>query len=145
MDAINLLDDLKPSNASSIDIQAWKQSCYDALNDDFNTPILIANLFEAAKYINQIKDGSETINAQDLVLLKTTINAFLFDVLGLENGTKAESGTDKLSGAVDILIKLRQDARANKDFALSDKIRDELAEVGIQLKDGKEGTSFSVN
>ena len=115
------------------------------MNDDFNTPILIANLFEAAKYINQIKDGSETINAEDLLLLKTTIYAFLFDILGLENVTKAESGTDKLSGAVDILIKLRQDARANKDFALSDKIRDELAEAGIQLKDGKEGTSFSVN
>ena len=145
MDAINLLPELHSSETSSIDINSWKQSCYDAMNDDFNTPILIANLFEAVKYINQVKDGSETINADDLSLLKNTINAFVFDILGLENVTKTESGTDKLAGAVDILIKLRQDARANKDFALSDKIRDELAEAGIQLKDGKEGTSFSVN
>ncbi|WOD44242.1 cysteine--tRNA ligase [Hwangdonia lutea] len=145
MDAVNLLDELKPSKTSSIDINAWKQKCYDAMNDDFNSPILIAHLFEAAKYINQIKEGSETINAEDLTTLKDTINAFVFDVLGLENITKNDSGTDKLSGAVDVLIKLRQEARANKDFALSDKIRDELAAVGIQLKDGKDGTTFSVN
>ncbi|WP_418603008.1 cysteine--tRNA ligase [Hwangdonia sp.] len=145
MDAVNLLDDLKPSETSSVDINGWKQKCYDAMNDDFNSPILIAHLFEAVKYINQIKEGSETINAEDLTTLKDTINAFVFDILGLENITKNDSGTDKLSAAVDVLIKLRQDARANKDFALSDKIRDELAAVGIQLKDGKDGTTFTVN
>ncbi|NMH86611.1 cysteine--tRNA ligase [Flavivirga algicola] len=145
MDAVNLLDDLKASGNSTIDVSAWKQKCYDAMNDDFNSPILISHLFEAAKYINQIKEGSETISAEDLNIFKTTINNFVFDVLGLENAAKNDSGTDKLSGAVDILIKLRQEARANKDFALSDKIRDELAEVGIQLKDGKDGTTFSTN
>jgi len=145
MDAINLLDELKASETSTIDVKLWKQSCYDAMNDDFNSPILIANLFEAVKYINQIKEGSQTLNAEDLSLLKDTLNAFAFDVLGLKNVTKTDSGTDKLSAAVDILIKLRQDARANKDFALSDKIRDELAEAGIQLKDGKEGTTFSLS
>ena len=145
MDAINLLDELKASETSTIDVKLWKQSCYDAMNDDFNSPILIANLFEAIKYINQIKEGSQTLNAEDLSLLKDTLNAFAFDVLGLKNVTKTDSGTDKLSAAVDILIKLRQDARANKDFALSDKIRDELAEAGIQLKDGKEGTTFSLS
>jgi cysteinyl-tRNA synthetase len=145
MDAVNLLDDLKPSETSSININAWKQKCYDAMNDDFNSPILIANLFEAVKYINQIKEGSKTLNTEDLATLKNTINTFVFDILGLENVTKNESGNDKLSGAVDVLIKLRQNARANKDFALSDKIRDELAEAGILLKDGKDGTTFSVN
>ncbi|WP_100612440.1 cysteine--tRNA ligase [Confluentibacter lentus] len=145
MDAINLLDELKASETSTIDVKSWKQSCYDAMNDDFNSPILIANLFEAVKYINQLKEGSQTLNSEDLLLLKETLNAFAFDVLGLKNVTKTDSGTDKLSAAVDILIKLRQDARANKDFALSDKIRDELAEAGIQLKDGKEGTTFSLS
>lgn len=145
MDAVNVLEDLKASAKSSIDINAWKQSCYDAMNDDFNSPILIANLFEAVKYINQIKEGSETISAEDLNSLKETISSFVFDVLGLENTAKNDSGTDKLSGAVSVLIKLRQEARANKDFALSDKIRDELAEVGIVLKDGKDGTTYSVN
>lgn len=145
MDAINLLDGLTVSNASTINIQVWRQSCYDAMNDDFNSPILVANLFEAVKYINQIKEGSQTINSEDLSLLKETLHVFVFDVLGLKNVTKTDAGTDKLSAAVDILIKLRQEARANKDFALSDKIRDELASVGIQLKDGKEGTSFSLS
>jgi cysteinyl-tRNA synthetase len=115
------------------------------MNDDFNSPILIAHLFEATKYTNQIKEGSETLTKEDLSTLSSTIKTFVFDILGLENVTKKESGTDKLSGAVDILIKLRQDARANKDFALSDKIRDELADVGIHLKDGKDGTTFSLN
>ena len=145
MEAVKLLESLQASSSSSIDITAWKQSCYDAMNDDFNSPILIAHLFEASKYINQIKQGSETLTAEDLKTLKDTMHSFVFDVLGLENTAKTESGTDKLSGAVNVLIKLRQEARANKDFALSDKIRDELAEVGIQLKDGKDGTTFSVN
>ncbi|MFV0566271.1 MAG: cysteine--tRNA ligase [Flavobacteriaceae bacterium] len=145
MDAINLLPELKASATSTINVKTWQQTCYDAMNDDFNSPILIAQLFEAAKYIHQIKDGSATLTEADLTLLKDAINTFTFDVLGLENATKTEAGTDKLSSAVDILIKLRQEARANKDFALSDKIRDELAEAGIQLKDGKDGTTFSVS
>ncbi|MCR8666275.1 cysteine--tRNA ligase [Aestuariibaculum sp. M13] len=145
MDAINQLDSLQASKTSTIDISAWKQACYDAMNDDFNSPIVIAHLFEAVKYINQIKEGVETLTETDLELLKETISIFTFDILGLENVTKKESGTDKLSAAVDILIKLRQEARANRDFALSDQIRDELANAGIQLKDGKDGTTFSVN
>jgi cysteinyl-tRNA synthetase len=145
MDAINILDDLKASTASSINIADWIQNCYNAMNDDFNTPVLIANLFEGVKYINQIKEGTETLTPQDLESFKATLNAFVFDVLGLVNVTKVESNSEKLSGAVEILIKLRQQARANKDFAMSDKIRDELASVGIQLQDGKEGTTFTTN
>ena len=145
MEAINLLPKLNASKTSSIRIENWRQKCYDAMNDDFNSPILIANLFEASKYINQVKEGKETLTAEDLELLKDTMNAFVFDVLGLLNEAETSSGTDKLTGAVDLLIKLRQEARANKDFAMSDKIRDELADVGIQLKDGKDGTTFSVN
>ncbi|MFY0713050.1 cysteine--tRNA ligase [Seonamhaeicola sp. NFXS20] len=145
MDAIGMLEKLNASKTSSIDIADWKQKCYDAMNDDFNTPVLIANLFEGVKYINQIKEGSQTLTTEDLNTLKDTLKAFTFDILGLENSTQSNSGDDKLSGAVDVLIKLRQEARANKDFALSDKIRDELAEVGIILKDGKDGTTFSVN
>ncbi|MBL7559969.1 cysteine--tRNA ligase [Olleya sp. YSTF-M6] len=146
MDGVNQLDHLKASKTSTLDIATWKQKCYDAMNDDFNTPIVIANLFEAVKYINQIKEGSATLNATDLEYLKTTIHAFVYDILGLKNDkTEAGAGTDKLSGAVQLLIKLRQEARVNKDFALSDQIRDELAEAGIQLKDGKDGTTFTTN
>lgn len=146
MDGVNQLDHLKASKTSTLDIAAWKQKCYDAMNDDFNTPIVIANLFEAVKYINQTKEGSATLNATDLEDLKTTIHAFVYDILGLKNDKiEAGAGTDKLSGAVQLLIKLRQEARVNKDFALSDQIRDELAEAGIQLKDGKDGTTFTTN
>ncbi|MEP5339727.1 MAG: cysteine--tRNA ligase [Algibacter sp.] len=145
MDAVNNLEKLKPSETSSIDINAWKQKCYDAMNDDFNSPILIAHLFEAVKYINHIKEGAETLSSKDLIAFKEAIDGFVFDILGLQNETKTEAGGDKLSGAVKLLIKLRQQARANKDFALSDQIRDELLEVGIQLKDSRDGTTFSVN
>ena len=145
MDAINLIDELKPESTSTFNISEWKQKCYEAMNDDFNSPILIANLFEAVKYINQIKEGSASITNADLLELKQTINTFVFDVLGLVNVTKLETGTDKLTGAVDLLIQLRQEARANKDFAMSDKIRDELALAGIQLQDGKDGTTFTTN
>lgn len=145
MDAINLLDDLKTSSVSSVNINEWKQKCYDAMNDDFNTPILIANLFDAAKFINQIKDGSATITKDNLELLKETLKAFTFDILGLVNVSKESTDSDKLSGAVEILINLRNEARQNKDFALSDKIRDELAEAGIQLNDSREGTTFTTN
>ncbi|GAA4281166.1 cysteine--tRNA ligase [Gaetbulibacter aestuarii] len=145
MDAIKVLSDLKAGTNSTIDITTWKQSCYDAMNDDFNSPVLIAHLFEAVKYINQLKEGSESLDQKDFTTFKETIHAFVFDVLGLENTSNTETGADKLSGAVDLLIKMRQEARINKDFSLSDKIRDELAELGIQLKDGKDGTTFSLN
>ncbi len=145
MDAIDLLNKVKPGSESSFDVKEWRQKCYDAMNDDFNSPILIAHLFEAAKQINLAKDGRATFTAEDLELLKMTMHTFTFDVLGLVDESKVESGTDKLSGAVDLLIELRQQARSNKDFAMSDKIRDELAAVGIQLKDGKDGTTFTIN
>ncbi|KJD31414.1 cysteine--tRNA ligase [Tamlana nanhaiensis] len=145
MEALSLLPKLTASASSTINIDTWLQKCYDAMNDDFNTPILIANLFEAAKYINQVNEGSQSLTETDLNTLKTSVNAFVFDVLGLLKESETNSGTDKLSAAVDVLINLRQEARANKDFALSDKIRDELASAGIQLKDGKDGTTFSVN
>ncbi len=145
MDAINLTDSLKISDSSSFDVSGWKQKCYDAMNDDFNTPILIAHLFDTAKFINQVKDGSATVTKDDLELLKHTIETFTFDILGLTNVSKDNSSTDKLTGAVAVLIKLRKEARLNKDFALSDKIRDELAAAGIQLNDSRDGTTFTTN
>ncbi|TXG35093.1 cysteine--tRNA ligase [Seonamhaeicola maritimus] len=145
MEAMALISSLKASGSSSININEWLQKCYDAMNDDFNTPVLIANLFEGAKFINQVKEGSATLTVEDLEILKNSLNTFAFDILGLLKDAEAQSGGDKLAGTVDVLIKLRQEARANKDFALSDQIRDELASIGIVLKDGKDGTTFTVN
>ncbi len=146
MDAYRNLEEVATSEKSSIDVESWRKACYDAMNDDFNSPILIANLFETVKFVNLLKDGKETITEKGLVLLKQTLHDFLFDVLGLED-TVSENSQDgeKLTAAVELLIQLRNTARANKDFAMSDKIRDELASKGIQLKDGKDGTTFSLN
>ncbi|MEL6485438.1 MAG: DALR domain-containing protein, partial [Bacteroidota bacterium] len=126
-------------------VQAWRQKCYDAMSDDFNTPILIAHLFDAVKHINQIKEGNEMITETDLNLLSDTIKAFVYDVLGIAPASDAQGDSNNLDGVLNLLIDLRNQARANKDFATSDKIRDELVSLGIQLKDGKEGTTFSLN
>lgn len=147
MTAINMLDSLPTSNTSSVDVETWKNSCYTAMNDDFNSPVLIAKLFDAVKLINTVNDNKDTITKEDLSILKETLNAFVFDVLGLENAnsnTATDSSSDKLSGALELLIQLRAEARANKDFATSDKIRDELAKLDIELKDGKDGTVFNL-
>jgi cysteinyl-tRNA synthetase len=146
MDAYRNLEGLPTSDNSSFDVAEWRQSCYDAMNDDFNSPILIAQLFEAAKQVNAIREGSATISEADLKMLTTTMHDFIFDVLGLlDLASEGKNDTNKLSGAVELLIELRNKARADKDFATSDRIRDELQEVGIQLKDGKDGTTYSLN
>jgi cysteinyl-tRNA synthetase len=144
MEAVDGLKDIKPSSTSTLDIASWKQSCYDAMNDDFNSPILIAQLFEAVRFVNILKDNSATITAEDLKLLTTTMHSFVFDVLGLKDEKAIGNNNDKLEGVVHMLINMRMEARANKDFAMSDQIRDQLIALGIQLKDGKEGTTFSV-
>jgi cysteinyl-tRNA synthetase len=144
MEAVNTMDSIKASGTSSIDVSEWRTKCYEAMNDDFNTPILISHLFEAVKFINQLKENKATITADDLQLLKDTMNGFVFDVLGLLNDAKEES-SDKIDGVIELLIKLRKEARENKDWALSDKIRDELSALGVQLKDGREGTTYTMN
>jgi cysteinyl-tRNA synthetase len=145
MDAIGSMDNLPTSTSSSFNVEEWKQKGYDAMNDDFNTPMLTANLFEAVKRINLIKEGKETITQKDRELFIETMHSFVFDILGLENQNSAMLNSDKLSSVVGLLIQLRNEARANKDFSTSDKIRDQLAEMGIQLNDGKDGTTFSLS
>ena len=144
MEAINFLDKITATKISTFDVQKWKKDCYSAMNDDFNTPILVSHLFEAVKVINQIKEGKASLSSEDLETLKTTMNSFVFDVLGLTNEA-AHNNSEKINGVVELLIKLRKEARENKDWALSDQIRDELIALGILLKDGKEGTTYLIN
>jgi cysteinyl-tRNA synthetase len=145
MESYKLIPTLKASNSSTLDVVSLKQSCYDAMNDDFNTPILIAQLFEGARFINLVNDGTATLTADDIQLVATTLSNFLFDVLGINNTTSgATSNTsEKLKGVVKLLIEMRKQARINRDFALSDQIRDQLLALDIQLKDGKDGTTFT--
>ncbi len=143
MDAIKLIPHLKTSNLSQFDVKQWQQACYDAMNDDFNTPILIAQLFEGVHQINLINDGKVQITAEDLSVLSATLQAFVFDVLGIEQ-PNSNQDSNKLDGVVEMLIEMRNEARANKNWALSDEIRDKLLALGIQLKDSKEGTSYTL-
>ena len=145
MEAVSTLDKIEAtSDANDFDVATWKSNCYTAMNDDFNTPILIAELFSAVKYINQIKDGKEHINASDLEALTEVMHQFVFDILGLKNVT-SNNQDQKLGETVELLIRMRNDARSQKNFALSDSIRDELLAIGIQLKDGKGGTTFLID
>lgn len=144
MEAIHTLDELPLSDTSSIEVNEWRQKCYDAMNDDFNSPILIAHLFEAVKNINTINEGKASITKADLETLKNTLHELTFDVLGLSQQTEQQNNNEKLENIVDLLINMRNEARANKNFSLSDEIRDKLLAIGIQLKDGKEGTTFQL-
>lgn len=146
MDAFHSLDQLPTSDHSDFDVNGWIQKAYDAMNDDFNSPILIAQLFEAVRHINAVKDGKANLTATDQELLKHTMGVFIFDILGLQDQEDEQRGDvgEKLEGTIELLIKLRAEARANKDFKTSDDIRDQLEELGIALKDGKEGTTFSI-
>jgi cysteinyl-tRNA synthetase len=140
-DAFQLVEKLKTSVQSSFNVQELVTSFYTAMDDDFNAPILIANIFEAVKRINLINDGNETITLEDLELLSVEMKKFLFDVLALQIGSV--NNDSKLSPVMDLVLELRQEAREKKDWPTSDKIRDGLAAAGIVVKDGKEGTSWS--
>ena len=147
MESIRILETLNPSsNTSDFNVVSWKENCYNAMNDDFNSPILIAELFSVVKFINQVKDGSSTVSKKDLEIVMNTVNVFVFEILGLQNVNEAENQyKEKLEETLELLIQMRSDARANKDFELSDKIRIELDEIGIQLKDSKGGTTFKID
>jgi len=146
MNAVEILDKLKASQTSTVDVQMLSNNCYQAMNDDFNTPILIAHLFDAVRMINSINDGKEKINESDLKNLIALVKGFVFNVLGL---LPEEKGSDKheklLSYLINEKLQQRTEAKAAKNFALADKIRDELIALGVILKDSKEGTSWEAS
>lgn len=146
-EGIHLLDKLVAENETKgFDLNLWSDKCYQAMNDDFNSPLLIAQLFDAVKFINSVQNGTATITSKDLAFLKDKMKAFTEDVLGLSfnNNQTEDKVSTALEGTVNLLIEMRKKARDNRDFAASDAIRDQLLALGIQLKDGKDGTSFSI-
>jgi len=144
MTAIGLLDKIVPAsqNKFDLDIQALRQRCYAAMDDDFNSPVLIAELFELVRLINSVYDGIQRIDEATLMEIKETIQHFVFDILGLKDEqSDGDNGTtEKL---MELIIQIRNEAKKNKDFATSDSIRNELATMGIQLKDSKDGTLWN--
>ena len=145
MEAMKALNSIIPDDKkeSGYNLKEWKTKAYDALTDDFNSPVLIAHLFEAVKFIFALKDEKETVSTEDLADLKSTLNALVFDVLGLQ--AIEENNNEKLDQTLQVLIELRNQARKSKNFELSDQIRDKLLAEGIELKDGRDGTSYVLN
>ena len=140
INAYGLIEKLTPSQNSAIDLNSLTERCYAAMNDDFNSPVLIAELFEAVHIINSIYDGKTNASASDIKALKKLMNDFAIGVLGL----KEESNqADDMSKLLDLIINLRSEAKSNKDYITSDKIRIGLNSIGIQLKDNTEGTTWN--
>ena len=145
MNAVAKIESLPVSDSSTVNVTELTANCYAAMNDDMNSPIAIAYLFEGVKFINSISDGKSTITLEDRDALKTLFHAFVFDIFGLNADVQNESdNSEVLNEVVDLLMKLRTEAKANKDWATSDKIRNELAAIGFDIKDGKEGVSWEL-
>jgi cysteinyl-tRNA synthetase len=140
MNATALLEKLVPSEKSDFDIENIRLNCIKAMNDDFNSPVVIAELFEAARIINSVYDGKAQLNEADLSKLKQLVSDFVFDIFGLKD---EDSSNTELNSVLDMVIDIRKSAKENKDYATSDKIRIGLQDIGIQLKDSKEGTTWS--
>ena len=146
MDAWNTLSAIEPGSETNVDVTGLRDKCYDAMNDDLNTAQVISHLFDASRIINQIADKKATIAAADLQELKETFRLFAFDVLGLKEERGSNSAREEAFGkVVDMLLEQRQAAKAAKDWATSDKIRNELQALGFEIKDGKEGTTWKLN
>ena len=144
MKGIETLNKLKLSSVSTIDVTNLQKKCYEALDDDLNSPILLAHLFDGVKYINSVSDGNEKIDTPSLDTLKQFYNTFVFDILGLKVEATGKSD-EKLTGELmKIIIELRQTAKLNKDFPTSDKIRNDLNKIGIVLKDKKDGADWEI-
>jgi cysteinyl-tRNA synthetase len=124
-------------------VAALVQGCYDALNDDFNSPIVIAQLFEAVRIINSVQDKKETLTDSELLSLKNMFDTFLFDILGVNN-EKSGDQREVIDGLMELIISIRQKSRISKDWGTSDQIRDALQKLNIVVKDGKEGTTWGV-
>lgn len=140
MNAVSLLPKLTTSEEGNVEIDPIRIHCENAMNDDFNSPVVIAELFEAARIINTVYDGVLKISATELEKLKKLMNDFVFEVFGLKD---EDSSNTELNEVLDMVIALRKDAKENKDYATSDMIRIGLQNIGIQLKDSKEGTTWS--
>eukprot|EP01133_Synstelium_polycarpum_P003297 gene3297-3751_t len=140
MNAFGLLDKLSASSESDFDIEAIRQNCIKAMDDDFNSPVVIAELFEATRIINSVYDGKAKISAAALEQLKQLMNDFVLDIFGLKD---EDTSNTELNDVLEMVIDIRKSAKENKDYATSDKIRLGLQSMGIQLKDSKEGTTWS--
>jgi cysteinyl-tRNA synthetase len=142
MKAIANLGKIKPSATSTVDIDKIWKGCYEALDDDLNSPILLSHLFEGVRIVNSLSDGSEKIDSASIDSLKKLFNTFVFEILGLKDETTGMSDEKLTGNLMKIIIELRQDAKNKKEWSASDKIRAGLKNAGIVLKDLKDGAEW---
>jgi cysteinyl-tRNA synthetase len=144
MEAYERLGKLTASGASTVDVKGLREKCDAAMNDDLNSPIAISHLFDACKAINSISDGKATISAEDLEELKSVFKLYIEDIFGLKADSNSEAGSDAYKKAIDLLLNIRLEAKRNKDWGTSDKIRNELTALGFSIKDTKDGFEWSL-
>jgi cysteinyl-tRNA synthetase len=144
MNAMETLQKLSASETSTYKVNELEEKCYAAMDDDFNTPILIAHLFDGVRIINSVKGGKESLNATDLDKIKSIFNTFVTEILGFISA-KESSGNDLTNEVMELVLKLRANAKTNKDFDSADLIRDELNKLNIQVKDSRDGSSWELN
>ena len=139
------LSKIEPAEVSTVDVKTIRERCYEAMNDDLSTPIVISHLFEAVKIINTVLAGGATLSAEDSAHLKETFRIFLFDIMGIrEEAAVSEEGNEAYHKAVDLLLDVLKEAKARKDWTTSDYIRDRLSEIGFEIKDTKEGVEWKL-
>ena len=136
------LQRLKPSAQSSVDVAGLRVKCEEAMCDDLNTPMVISHLFEALKAVNLVHDGKATLSADDVVELQSVFHLFVEDLLGLQTADSLGAGLEAYKKAVDLLLDIRMEAKRNKDWTTSDRIRNELAAIGFEIKDTKDGVEW---
>lgn len=141
LNAYDSINKIKAADQSTADLKAIHQNCLNAMNDDFNTAIVIAQLFELTRIVNSSAAGTESLTASDIAAAREIFDTFLFGILGIKKEEKNNSGD--MEGLMDLILDIRAQAKSNKDFATSDKIRDELGKLGISIKDGKDGATWS--
>lgn len=145
MAAVATLDKIKPLSENTVNVSELSGKCFEALNDDLNTPILISHLFDGVRMINSLAAGTEKIDAGNLAELKKLYHDFTFDILGLKTEGEAAGANHEVLGKVlDMVMSIRTEAKQKKDWATSDKIRDELKAAGIAVKDTKDGYEWSI-
>jgi cysteinyl-tRNA synthetase len=144
IEGYNRLQKLTASATSSVETAGLRAKCEEAMNDDFNSPIVISHLFDALRAINLVHDGKETISASDLEELKSVFKIFIEDVLGLKSESEASGGNEAYKKAIDLLLNMRLEAKRNKDWATSDKIRNEMTALGFEIKDTKDGFEWKI-
>jgi cysteinyl-tRNA synthetase len=145
MKAIALLKTITPAEKSSFNPDSIILSCYEALHDDLNTPVALAQVFEAARLINTVADRQESLSSADQKKLLEFMETVMFSILGLVSEDAVKNDSSHESELIDLIVKLRLDARKKKDFTTSDIIRDQLSSLGITLKDTKDGTTWEID